>query len=103
MRGSACQQGGGIKMSEKRLLDNIKAVFLCALVILVFINTIVLASIVPFIGHHLMPGNQAGASAWETIAMVMTGCMAAIIMSVIAYGTVKVIKWEQKQKGGVKK
>lgn len=82
-----------MKTKEERLLGNIKAVFLCALVILVFANTMVLAVLFPIVGYHLMPDSQATAEAWKVVREVMIGCMCVILMSIIGYGTVKVINW----------
>ena len=86
-----------MKTKEERLLGYIKVVFLCALVVLVFANTVVLAMLFPIVGHHLMPDNLVAAEAWKSIIMIMQACMCAVIMSLVGYVIVKVMKWKGRE------
>ena len=79
-------------MNEESLLTTTKSIHLFVLTSLVIINTIVLAVIVPIFTYYVMPDNQAFASVWEIVSLMMEGCVVIIIMSGIVYGTVKVIK-----------
>ena len=80
------------KINEKNLLTTIKAIFLFTITTLVFINTFVLAYLVPIVGFHLIPENQAAAELWEVVNLVMGGCLAILIVCAFVYGTVKLVK-----------
>ena len=76
----------------KKLLSIIKVVFLLGLASLVIINTIVLCTLVPFVGYHLAPDNQTAAEMWEFVSTLMKMFLSIIFISIIAYGSVKIIQ-----------
>ena len=76
----------------EKLLSIIKVVFLIGFTSLVIINTIVLCTLVPFLGYYLAPDNQTAAEMWEFVSTLMKIFLSIIIMSIITYGTVKIIQ-----------
>ena len=76
----------------EKLLSIIKVVFLLEFTSLVIINTIVLCTLVPFLGYHLAPDNQTAAEMWKFVSTLMEIFLSIIFMSIIAYGTVKIIQ-----------
>lgn len=80
-------------MERYSLLTTIKAIFLFAITSLVIINTYVLVYLVPIVGYHIMPDNQAGAELWKVVTLIMEGCLTAIIICVAIYGTIKLVNF----------
>ena len=76
----------------KNLFDIIKATYLSTLTILVFINTCILAYLVPIVGFHIMPDNQAAAEMWKTVTLVMQGCITVIIGCIIVYMAIRIVR-----------
>lgn len=79
-------------MNTRRILNYTKAIFFAALTILVTINTLVLAFLVPIIGQHIFPDNQAVAELWRAVGLVMQGCLTVIILSLVVYAVVKILE-----------
>ena len=86
-------------MSENDLLDKIKTIFLFFLTFLVFVNTVILISVIPALGNYFTPHSQEAIAAWAIVRLTMESCMVVIIMLGVAYGTVKVLNWRNKRDG----
>ena len=84
-------------MTENALLDKVRSILLFFLTLLVFVNTIILASVIPALGHYFAPYNQEAMVACKIVILTMEGCMVAMIISSVAYGTVKVLNWRGKR------
>ena len=76
----------------KNLFSIIKAIYLSVLTILVFINTCILAYLVPIVGFHIMPDNQAATEMWKTVTLIMQGCITVIIGCIVVYMIVRIVK-----------
>ena len=76
----------------KNLFDIIKAIYLSTLTILVFINTCILVYLVPIVGFHIMPNNQAAVELWKVVTLVMQGCITVIIICIIVYMVVRIVR-----------
>ena len=81
------------KEPKRKILTtiNIKTIFLITLTTLVIINTCTLAYLVPIVGFHIMPDNQAAVEMWKTVTAIMSICTSLIIACGIIYVTTKVI------------
>ena len=80
------------RVNTKRILNYTKTIFFAALTTLVTINTLVLAFLVPIVGHHISPDSQAIAELWRTVGLVMQGCLTVIILSLTIYTIVKILE-----------
>ena len=90
-------------MNEKNLISTLKTVFLFTITTLVIINTYVLATLVPVIGYHIMPDNQAAAEAWKIVSSVMEILVTIIIVLGVVYGSVKIVNFVDEKVRGSKK
>ena len=75
----------------KKLLNFIKIAYIFVVTFLVFINTIILCALVPFVGWHLAHDNQAAGRIWEFVSVIMEMLLVILIMEGIAYGAVKIM------------
>ena len=76
----------------KKMFDIIKAIYLSTLTILVFINTCILAYLVPIVGFHIIPDNQAAVEMWKVVTLVMQGCITVIIGCIVVYMFVRIVR-----------